>query len=46
MLRRKTDIHFDVLDVIDTTDNIHTVDLGERIQKVMTEKIDEYKNKK
>lgn len=46
LLRRKTDIHFDVLDVIDTTDNIHTVDLGERIQKVMTEKIDEYKNKK
>ena len=45
LLRRKSDIYFDVLDVVDTADNVHTADLGERIQKVMAEKIEEYKSK-
>ncbi len=35
LLRRKTDVHFDVLEVIDTADNSHTADLGEQIHALM-----------
>lgn len=35
LFKRKTDIYFDILDVIDTADNQHTVDLGERISAIM-----------
>lgn len=43
LLRRKTDIYFDVLDVIDTVDNSHTVEFGEHIHKIMADRIEEYK---
>lgn len=35
LLRRKTDVYFDVLDVIDTADNTHTAELGEQISAMM-----------
>lgn len=42
LLRRKTDIYFDVLDVIDTADNTHTAELGEKIHTLMLESISKY----
>ncbi len=39
LLRRKTDIYFDVLEVIDTTDNTHTAELGEQIYTIMDESL-------
>lgn len=44
MFRRKHDVYFDVLDVIDTKDNIHTVELGERISALMLGSINSRKN--
>ena len=35
LLRRKTDIYFDVLGVIDTVDNNHTVEIGDQIHEMM-----------
>ncbi len=35
LLRRKTDIYFDVLEVIDTADNVHTVEIGDHIYATM-----------
>ena len=35
LLRRKTDIYFDVLEVIDTADSAHTAELGEQIHELM-----------
>lgn len=43
LLRRKTDIYFDVLEVIDTADNSHTVDLGEQITQIMSESLKQHK---
>ena len=43
LLKRKTDIYFDVLDVIDTADNTHTAEIGESIYKMMQEAIIKYK---
>lgn len=43
LFRRKTDINFDVLEVIDTADNQHTAELGEQIHSLMLEKLSEYK---
>lgn len=43
LFRRKTDIYFDVLEVIDTTDNEHTVELGDRIHELMEKSIEEHK---
>ncbi len=43
LLRRKTDIYFDVLDVIDTADNIHTVEIGNKIHSMMQESIAKHK---
>lgn len=39
LLRRKTDIYFDVLEVIDTADNAHTSELGEQIHSLMHESL-------
>ena len=39
LLRRKTDIYFDVLDVIDTADNQHTAELGEQIYQQMEQSL-------
>ncbi len=43
LLKRKSEVYFDVLDVIDTTDNDHTADLGEKIHTIMAESIEKYK---
>ena len=43
LFRRKTDIYFDVLEVIDTAQNPHTAELGEKIHAIMTESIEKYK---
>jgi 1-acyl-sn-glycerol-3-phosphate acyltransferase len=43
LFRRKTDIYFDVLDVIDTEGNPHTVELGEKIHSLMASSIQNYK---
>lgn len=43
LLRRKTDIHFDVLEVIDTDANSHTVEIGEKITELMQESLKRYK---
>ena len=39
LLRRKSDIYFDVLDVIDTADNIHTSEHGDHIYELMSENL-------
>ncbi len=36
LLRRKTDIYFDVLDIIDTANNSHTVEIGDKIYNIMS----------
>ena len=43
LLRRKTDIYFDVLEVIDTADNAHTAELGEQIHTLMAESLQKRK---
>ncbi len=43
LLRRKTDIYFNVLQVIDTADNTHTTEIGERIHSLMQESINKRK---
>lgn len=43
LLRRKTDIYFDVLDVIDTANNQHTVEIGEQIHQLMQNSIQKHK---
>lgn len=43
LFKRKTDINFDVLEVIDTAENQHTAELGEQIHSIMAEKLSEYK---
>lgn len=43
LFRRKTDIYFDVLDVIDTEGNPHTAELGEEIHTLMENSIEKYK---
>lgn len=40
LFKRKTDIYFDVLDVIDTADNDHTAELGDQIHELMKQSID------
>ena len=45
LLRRKTDIYFDVIEVIDTADNAHTVELGDKVHALMAESIQKYNNK-
>ena len=42
LLRRKTDIYFDVLEVIDTADNTHTSDLGEQIHALMEKSLQKH----
>lgn len=44
LLRRKTDIYFDVIDVIDTADNSHTADLGEHIYTLMLQSLEKHKS--
>ena len=44
LLRRKTDIYFDVLSVIDTAQNNQTSDLGEQIHTLMEENLNKVKN--
>ena len=43
LFRRKTDIYFDVLDVIGTEGNPHTAELGEEIHTLMENSIEKYK---
>ena len=43
LLRRKTDIYFDVLEVIDTADNSHTVEIGDKIHTLMQENLKKHK---
>ena len=43
LFRRKTDIYFDVLDVIDTEGNPHTAELSEEIHTLMENSIEKYK---
>lgn len=44
IFRRKTDIYFDVLEVIDTEDNQHTTELGDCIFELMKKSVDNRKN--
>lgn len=44
LLRRKTDIYFDVLEVIDTADNQHTVEIGDKIFDMMQTSLKDIKN--
>ncbi len=43
LFKRKTDIYFDVLEVIDTVDNIRTAELGEQIQNLMQKSLEKQK---
>lgn len=43
LFRRKTDVYFDVLELIDTADNSHTVDLGDKIFEIMRSSIEQRK---
>lgn len=43
LLRRKTDIYFDVLDVIDAADNSHTAELGEQVYEAMRISLQKHK---
>lgn len=45
LFKRKTDIYFDVLEVIDTADNSHTVELGEKVHQLMQENLNIVKEK-
>ncbi|MBQ2933256.1 MAG: 1-acyl-sn-glycerol-3-phosphate acyltransferase [Clostridia bacterium] len=45
LLRRKTDIYFDVLEVIDTAENSHTVEMGEQIHEIMESNLRKVKSK-
>ena len=45
LLRRKTDIYFDVLEIIETSDNKHTVELGDHIQEIMDVNLRKVKEK-
>lgn len=44
LLRRKTDVYFEIVDVIDTTDNQHTVELGDKIFDLMQNSLNTTKN--
>ncbi len=46
LLKRKTDIFFDVLEVIDTADNSHTVELGDKIHSLMENSLQNIKTQK
>ena len=39
LLKRKTEIYFDVLEVLDTADNQHTAELGEKIHNLMSQNL-------
>lgn len=43
LFKRKTDIYFDVLDVIDTAGNDHTAELGDQIHEMMRLSIEGHK---
>lgn len=43
LLCRKTDVYFDVLEVIDTADNSHTAELGEQIHTLMEKSLQRHK---
>ena len=43
LLRRKTDIYFDVLEVVDTAGNTQTAELGEHIHSIMKKSLQKYK---
>ena len=43
LFKRKMDIYFDVLDVIDTSDNTHTSELGDQIHSIMLENLNKVK---
>lgn len=45
LLRRKTDIYFDVLEIIETSDNKHTVELGDHIHEIMDVNLRKVKEK-
>lgn len=43
LLKRKSEVYFDVLDVIDTEDNQRTTELGEQIYDVMKENLEKHR---
>ncbi len=43
LMKRKTDIYFDVLQVIDTANNTHTVEIGDEIHRLMQESLSKHK---
>lgn len=43
LFRRRSDVYFDVLDVIDAEDNQHTTELGEQIHNVMKENLEKHR---
>lgn len=43
LLRRKTDVYFNVLDVIDTADGTHTVEIGDTVYELMEKSLQAYK---
>lgn len=45
LFKRKIDIYFDVLKVIDTENNSHTVEIGDEIYKIMQQNIEHQKSK-
>ncbi len=45
LFKRKTDIYFDILEVIDTVDNQHTAELGEKVRQLMQDNLNLVKEK-
>lgn len=43
LFKRKTNVYFDVLEVIETQNNIHTAEIGERIHGLMQESLERRK---
>lgn len=43
LFKRKTEIHFNVLEVLDTQDNIHTAELGETVHNIMEESVNSFR---
>ncbi len=39
IFKRKTDIYFDVLELIDTQTNVHTIEIGEKIHNIMAQNL-------
>ena len=44
LLRRKTDVYFNVIDVIDVNSSMHTAELGEKVHEMMSQSLKQYNN--